>query len=496
MLDVTTIFITTVLVFICMTSILWIIWRQYFKEYQGVGYWVLGTGSAVLAFLFLAMRGVIPLPISALGGITLLSVDVSCILVGLEKFFQLRSFFRLHLFCVLATFIWQCLFLFVVDDVHVRIAGFSSIWAVQFFWGTYRLVFQLAPKYRAMARFTAVALFLHAGMLVERIFYQLSSASLDDSLSNIDPTRPMHLLVLLTVTILLIFSFLIMLFNRQNMELERKTLELEEHRRSLQKQVREQSARLIETEKVASIGILAAGVGHEISNPAQVIDNNLSAMNRFMNLSASLFAQRPAGAKKGDAPADLYPVIMEGIALAREACGRISRIVNDLRDFSRFDDTSAPAMHDLRDIVRTAARFSEQYLKRRTRCFQLELPDAPLLFSCRSHQVEQVVINLLKNAADSLASEQDCITIRAWQTETAVHLRVRDTGLGIAPERLSQVTSPFYTTKREKGGTGLGLYMATRIVERHDGALNIQSEPGQGTIVEVVLPKKTKGGGQ
>ncbi|WP_158269829.1 PAS domain-containing sensor histidine kinase [Desulfonatronum sp. SC1] len=284
----------------------------------------------------------------------------------------------------------------------------------------------------------------------------------------------------------------------------RQRQRLAAYQSSLEGMVQEKSEQLVKAEKMASIGILASGVGHEISNPTQVIAHNLAAVHKFLDLAAPFLEQvhaEPEADDDGPPPdmlpdmlPDLFPKVRGGIVQARQACSRISKIVNDLRDFSQSDEESASAMHDLRGIIRSAADFSEQYLSRRTRCFQLELPAVPLDCYCRPHQVEQVVINLLKNAADSLTSDQDSITLAAWKSDMGLHIRVRDTGRGIAPENLSQVTSPFYTTKREVGGTGLGLYMAARIIENSNGALDIQSEPGKGTRVEIVLPGTAESG--
>ncbi|PTN32691.1 hypothetical protein C6366_16145 [Desulfonatronum sp. SC1] len=629
MLDIKTIYITSFLIYICMASILGITWRYHSAGYKGIGLWFCGMSAGVLSFPLIAGREFIPLFISVVIGITLLPVGLACIIRGLEKYFHLASSLRLQLFFILATFSWQSIFLLIFNDVHIRITGFNALCAAQMFYAAYRLRFHVPRMQKRLTTATASIFMGLAALFSYRMFHSLTQIGSRDMISPLDPTQAPPMLIFLILTVLLVFSLVVMLFQRQSLALEQtarqlenseerykavvdnsptgiaviepdgtismvnrslakqlgavqeavrgkrlagwfartgdgqagqcrgsevleppesgqcaevlihqhggeqKRLELhtarldgqssqtivqsidrtEEYRQrqrlaayqsSLEGMVQEKSEQLVKAEKMASIGILASGVGHEISNPTQVIAHNLAAVHKFLDLAAPFLEQvhaEPEADDDGPPPdmlpdmlPDLFPKVRGGIVQARQACSRISKIVNDLRDFSQSDEESASAMHDLRGIIRSAADFSEQYLSRRTRCFQLELPAVPLDCYCRPHQVEQVVINLLKNAADSLTSDQDSITLAAWKSDMGLHIRVRDTGRGIAPENLSQVTSPFYTTKREVGGTGLGLYMAARIIENSNGALDIQSEPGKGTRVEIVLPGTAESG--
>jgi PAS domain S-box-containing protein len=619
MLDVKTIYITSFLIYLCMAAILGITWRYHSAGYKGIGLWFSGMCAGVLSFPLIAGREFIPLSISVVMGITLLPVGLACIVRGLEKYFGLDSSLRLQIFFILATFSWQSIFLLIFNDVHIRITGFNAICAAQVFHAACRLLTRVPRKHRQLIVPTAIIFMGLGGLFLYRFFLHLPQIGSQNIVSPLDPTQAPPILLFLVLTVLLVFSLVVMLFQRQTLALEhtarqlekseeryrtvvdnsptgiavietdgtismanrslseqlgvgqeavrgkqlsgwfaraedeqagqcrgsevlghsergqcgevliqqpggaRKRLELhtakldaqgsqtiiqsidrtEEYQQqqrlaayqsTLEEMVQEKSEQLVSAEKMASIGILVSGVGHEISNPTQVIAHNLAAVNTFLDMAAPFLEQGHAVPEaEGDGPPpvklpDLFPKVRGGIVQARQACSRISKIVNDLRDFSQPDDESDPAMYDLRDMIRSAAEFSEQYLNRRTRCFQLELPDDPLDYCCRPHQMEQVVINLLQNAADSLTSEQGTISLAAWKTEAGLHIRVRDTGRGIAPENLSQVTSPFYTTNREQGGTGLGLYVAARIIENANGILEIQSEPGRGTCVEIVLP--------
>jgi len=615
MLDVKTIYITSFLMYLCMAGILGITWRYHAAGYKGIGLWFCGMCAGLLSFPLIAGREFIPLFISVVMGITLLPIGLGCIIRGLEKYFDLASSLRLQLVFILATFFWQSIFLLVINDVHLRIIGFNIICAGQVFHAACRLLTRVPRKHRQLIVPTAIIFMGLGGLFLYRFFLHLSQIGSQNIVSPLDPTQAPPVLFFLVLTVLLVFSLVVMLFQRQTLALEQTARQLEKsearyravvdnsptgigiiepdgafsmvnktlagqlgtdqeairgkplsdwfaragngesepgrewvmsgqaenaayrqiliqqpegepkrlelhtaqlgeqsrqtiiqgidrteeyyqrqrlaaYQSSLEDMVREKSEQLVKAEKMASIGILASGVGHEISNPTQVIAHNLAAVNMFLDMAVPLLERISADpAADGDAPpSNMLPKVRAGIVQARQACSRISKIVNDLREFSQPDEESFPAMHDLRGIIRSAADFSEQYLNQRTGCFQLELPDVPLDCFCRPHQIEQVVINLLKNAADALTSKQDAISLAAWKTRAGPHIRVRDTGRGIAPENLSQVTSPFYTTKRETGGTGLGLYMVARIIENYEGRLDIQSEPGGGTCVEIVLP--------
>lgn len=494
MLHTTTIYITTFLVYICMTGILWGIWRFYSPGYKGVGLWACGMSAGVLAFPVIAAREYIFLPLSVVGGITLLPMGLACIIVGLERFFHLSPSTRLQVFFVLAVFAWQCVFLFVIDDVYARIAGFSLVVAIQIFIAVYRLFFDLAPGYRPMARLTAAVLLILGFIFTERVFFALPYLGSPAGVPTFDPTRTGFIFFMMILSIVLVFSFVLMLFRRQTLALEQKTGELKDYQASLEKMVEEKSARLAEAEKMASMGILASGVGHEISNPNQVIAHNLSSLQKFMNMIVPLLNREQISTRDMEmiTQNSLVPRISRGIEQAREASSRIARIVNDLRDFSQPDQETAPETHDLRNIIRSAVDFTEHYLRNRTSDFRLDLPDTPLDFYCQAHRMEQVVINLLKNAADALPSRSGSITLSAGKRSGILFIKVADTGVGIESGNLPRLTTPFYTTRRDRGGTGLGLYLAARIIEGYKGRINIVSEPEKGTVAEVILPQQYK----
>lgn len=169
---------------------------------------------------------------------------------------------------------------------------------------------------------------------------------------------------------------------------------------------------------------------------------------------------------------------------------RIKRIVEDLKDFARRDDAPAFEDVDLNAVVQAAVRLVEPSIRKATRRFQpAYAPDLPAVRG-NAQRIEQVVVNLVMNACEALADPERAVSVEtgADRERGTVWLRVTDEGVGIAPEHLPRLTDPFFTTKRESGGTGLGLSVSAGIVKEHGGTLDFSSRPGSGTTVSMTLP--------
>jgi polar amino acid transport system substrate-binding protein len=173
-----------------------------------------------------------------------------------------------------------------------------------------------------------------------------------------------------------------------------------------------------------------------------------------------------------------------------EAAGRIRHIVEDLKEFAGAQPPEFRQALDLNTVVQAAVRLTGNALKKATDHFVAEYAaDLPLL-NGHTQRLEQVVVNLLMNACQALPDRERRIVVRTSriETEQALCLEVSDEGAGIAPQDLPHVTDPFFTTRRESGGTGLGLSVSARIIKEHDGRLDIISTPGYGTTVRVIIP--------
>jgi PAS domain S-box-containing protein len=265
-----------------------------------------------------------------------------------------------------------------------------------------------------------------------------------------------------------------------------------------------------QTEKMASIGQLAAGVAHEVNNPMGFIHANLNQMSEYLGDLARYFdatSRLQQAAAEGDleviraAAADVAAVSREvdlefvradfekALLESNEGAERIRHIVKDLRDFSRMDlPARSPAdinqaIDSTVNIVRTMMKHAIHLEKN----YQ-QLPE----IEAYPMQLKQVFMNLLVNAYQAIEArgnrEPGVIRIETEQVGEEIVVRIADTGLGIPEADLERIFEPFFTTKPVGAGTGLGLSTSFSIIERHGGRILVESEPDRGTTFEVWLP--------
>jgi len=172
------------------------------------------------------------------------------------------------------------------------------------------------------------------------------------------------------------------------------------------------------------------------------------------------------------------------------ASRRIKHIVAELKDFARREDAPRLEPTDLNEAARAAVRLVDASIRRATRRFEAILSEGLPQVRGNPQRLEQVIVNLLLNACQALPDpdRQVALATRLDEARGAVVLEVRDEGRGIDPEHLPRLTEPFFTTKRETGGTGLGLSVSAGIVKEHGGSLEFDSRPGVGTRVTLALP--------
>ena len=272
----------------------------------------------------------------------------------------------------------------------------------------------------------------------------------------------------------------------QNRELALRTAELQR----LQ-------AQIIHSEKMASLGQLAAGVAHELNNPAGFIYGNMDILkDQLAGLQDLLVAY-----DRAELPANLAPLIKaiktrinydelgedlgSIVADCREGAERIRDVVQNLRLFSRLDEAELKQV-DLHDGINSTIRLLSQYYSsdRLTLCCDYgELP----LVSCYAAQLNQVWMNLLVNSAQAVG-DRGTVSITTKRETTWAVITISDSGCGIAPDILPRIFDPFFTTKPVGEGTGLGLSISYAIIERHGGTIVVDSTPGCGTTFTVRIP--------
>lgn len=247
-------------------------------------------------------------------------------------------------------------------------------------------------------------------------------------------------------------------------------------------------------DKMASLGILVSGVAHEINNPNQFVMANLTMLSEAWRSAKPLLEQyyRDNGDfLLGDLSyLELREHIPEMFNEVLRGSQRIKYIVHELRDFARQRPAELTDTVDLSAVVHSTASLLANMLKKSTNHFRVNCCDDLPEIQGSFRRLEQVVINLVQNACQSLSGPDKGITISTYYDEPndTVVLKVRDEGMGMTRDALHRISDPFYTTRRGAGGTGLGVAIALRIVSEHGGALDYQSVPGEGSTATISLP--------
>ena len=261
-------------------------------------------------------------------------------------------------------------------------------------------------------------------------------------------------------------------------------------------------SQLLQSEKMATIGQLAAGVAHEINNPVGFVSSNLNTLQRYADDLLRLLAAYEAieAAPTGAGLAQLQLIKTEvdpaflrediGMLLAESLDGvrRVTSIVQDLKDFSHVD-AAERLWADLEAGLDSTLRLVDNELKYKAEVVR-EYGGIPQV-ECLASQLNQVFMNLLVNAAHAI-KERGRITIRTRRCGDTVHIEFEDNGGGIAPQHLDRIFEPFFTTKPVGQGTGLGLSLSYGIVQKHGGRIDVRSEVGRGTVFTVVLPHRER----
>jgi two-component system, NtrC family, sensor kinase len=268
-----------------------------------------------------------------------------------------------------------------------------------------------------------------------------------------------------------------------------------EELKALLTKVEEAQSQLLQSEKMAAIGQLAAGVAHEINNPIGFVNSNLGTLNGYVEkLLAVIGAYEQCEAKataqleaaKADADLEfLRDDVRDLLKESQDGLSRVKKIVQDLKEFSHVDESEWQDA-DLNEGIESTLNVVWAELKYKAEVVR-DYGSLPAI-RCIPAQVNQVFMNLLVNAAQAIET-RGTITVRSGVDGDAVWAEVEDTGKGMTPDVAKRVFEPFFTTKPVGKGTGLGLSLSYDIiVKRHGGHFDVSSEPGKGTRFRVSLP--------
>ena len=291
--------------------------------------------------------------------------------------------------------------------------------------------------------------------------------------------------------------------------LQERAGEMEQLNRTLETRVQEEVSKnrekdnfLIQQDKMASIGQLAAGVAHEINNPIGFITSNLSTLDKYLDRLGEFIAAQDRALAAGES-GDVVNIrevrrklkidhilddVKQLIAESQDGSSRVQRIVQDLKTFSRLDNPDSSVI-DLNNCLETTINIAWNEIKY-VATINREYGEIPPV-SCHPQQINQVFLNILINASQALEGQGN-ITIRTWCEADDVFVAVSDTGKGMPPEIIGHIFEPFFTTKDVGKGTGLGLSISYDIIRKHNGDIKVESTPGVGTTFTVRLPLSQK----
>jgi two-component system NtrC family sensor kinase len=274
---------------------------------------------------------------------------------------------------------------------------------------------------------------------------------------------------------------LVALSSELEQRVEERTAEFLDANRKL----KETQMYLIQTEKMASLGQLVAGIAHEINNPLAFVLSNLHSVAGWLEKLAEEQGERLSEPERA-----LLAKAGDRLRTARTGLDRVKELVLNLRTFSRLDEGEFKSV-DIPESIEAVLMFLEHRMKDRIRVEKHYSPERTLY--CYAGRVNQVFMNVLANAVEAIEGE-GTITIRTEVEDGMFCISIRDTGAGIPEGIQGRIFDPFFTTKPVGQGTGLGLAISYGIVQAHQGSIEAASELGQGSEFRIRIPTYLKGG--
>jgi signal transduction histidine kinase len=304
-----------------------------------------------------------------------------------------------------------------------------------------------------------------------------------------------------------------------------RTLKLKKSNRLLEKKIQEihsMQNQMIQSEKMAGIGQLAAGIAHEINNPTGFISSNLNTMleyqydinkliGQYKNTLSMLIensekkspeqkrgsdkdiaAMNLKALKEMEESMDLDYILTDSLQLVKESIGganRIKKIVADMKDLMHPGNDNAVYLTDINKILHSTLNIVNNELKYKI-TLKKNFRKIPLI-PCIPQQIGQVFINIIVNAAQAI-EESGIISIATWADDAFVHIKITDNGMGIPQENIRKIFDPFFTSKAVGKGTGLGLHISYNMIKNHQGTITVKSKVGVGTQFTISLPINSK----
>jgi len=276
-------------------------------------------------------------------------------------------------------------------------------------------------------------------------------------------------------------------------QLTEKNDQLQRYSFEMKELAEERSRQLVHAERMATVGLLSAGIAHEINNPTSFISGNIQTLDNFWkDVEPVLRSDEDCGqalSEKMNFVLEEMPKTIEGIRLGVK---RISKIVNGLKGFCRKGQENVLVEGDVNDCVEQSLELCRSVLKYRITVEKKLTENLPRI-KADVQQIEQVMVNLFINAADAMGDKGGILTIETKAGQDCVIIIVGDNGPGFPEDKLDAIKKPFYTTKPAGSGTGLGLFIVRGIIENHQGQIKIENRPGDGALFTITLPVFSEG---
>jgi PAS domain S-box-containing protein len=265
-------------------------------------------------------------------------------------------------------------------------------------------------------------------------------------------------------------------------------------RKKAEEQANLHQQQLMQASKMVALGTLVSGVAHEVNNPNNFImlnspilneawDNAMPILEKYYEENGDFIL----GGMKFTEMRENIPTLFSGIS---DGAKRIKHIVDELKNYVRDNTADLNQSVDINEVLKSTVSLLSNMIKNSTNRFSIEYGNNLPSVKGNFQRLEQVMINLVQNACQALPDAQKGIfvSIKFDKEKSDIVVNIRDEGTGIPPETLHHITDPFFTTKHDSGGVGLGLSISLKIIEEHGGRMHFDSEIGAGTTIEIILP--------
>jgi len=256
---------------------------------------------------------------------------------------------------------------------------------------------------------------------------------------------------------------------------------------------------LVQSEKLASLGLLVSGVAHEINNPNSFISANIPVLRDYLQEMAPIIDDYAEDHPDFELLGMSYPEFREDIFKLMDnmehGSQRINSTVRDLREFVREREKGEKRLVEPKEVIRKAVSICGAQIRKGVKTFELNVPEDLTPILTDPEELEQVLINLLVNAAQAVDKEDSWVKLNVTQGATRRNrliIEVSDNGCGMDEETVKKVFDPFFTTKRPGLGTGLGLSISYRLIEGLGGRIEVESRAGEGATFRVILPDRER----